>query len=193
MQRLLLFPVQFLYLFAPLLLAAAWSGLVMRLDWFKDLRVPLDGGLSFRGSRVFGDSKTWRGVFVAITGCIAGATLQKYVIGAHASAIALLDYSRLNVLAFGTAMGASAMLGELPNSFVKRRLGIAPGHTSVGPLAVVFYVWDQVDLLMFSWPVLCLWLRPDLGLVVTSIAVTLLLHPLTSLIGFAVGARTSAR
>lgn len=90
-------------------------------------------------------------------------------------------------------MGAAAMLGELPNSFVKRQLGIAPGKTTVGPLSVIFYVWDQVDLLSFTWPVLTLWMDPTPDLVLTSIAIALLLHPLTSLIGHLMGARRTAR
>jgi hypothetical protein len=58
---------------------------------------------------------------------------------------------------------------------------------------VIFYVWDQVDLLSFTWLVLSLWLEPTLALITTSIAIALLLHPLTSRIGYAMGARRSAR
>jgi hypothetical protein len=185
--------VQFVYLFAPLLLAAAISGLVLRYDWFAALRKPIDAGLSYRGRRLFGDSKTWRGVFVAVVGCSVGAAIQKYLLVDVARSIALVAYERLNVVAFGLAMGCGAMLGELPNSFVKRRVGIAPGKTTSGPLAFVFYVWDQLDLLCFSWPLLRPWIVPDLRLVLTSVAVTLALHPLSSLIGYVIGARKTAR
>lgn len=184
---------EFLYLFAPLLFAAALSGLVMRFDWFPSLRRPLDAGCRWRGKRLFGDSKTWRGVVVAMVGCIAGTAIQKFLVGSQAQSIARIDYGQLDVLVFGSVMGASAMAGELPNSFVKRRLGIAPGKTTHGWLSVVFYVWDQIDLLMFSWAALSCWVRLDFTLVATSVAVTLLLHPLSSLIGYAVGARRSAR
>ena len=90
-------------------------------------------------------------------------------------------------------MGVTAMLGELPNSFVKRRLDIAPGKTTSGVLAVLFYVWDQIDLLMFSLPALAGWARVDIALVCTGVVVTLALHPLTSLIGYLIGARRTAR
>lgn len=192
MQALLL-SVQIVYLFAPLLLAAAISGLVLRYDWLAPLRKPIDAGLSYRGRRLFGDSKTWRGVFVAIVGCIAGAAIQKYLLVDVARSLALVAYERLNVVAFGLAMGSGAMLGELPNSFVKRRLGIAPGKTTRGPLAFLFYVWDQIDLLCFSWPLLSFWIAPDFCRVLTSIVVTLAVHPLSSLIGYLIGARKSAR
>ncbi len=182
-----------LYLFAPLLLSAASAAVVMRLDLFAWLKRPIDGGASFRGRRVFGDGKTWRGVALAVVGCVLGAAVQKYAIGERAGALALVDYSRLNFVPFGVAMGGGAMLGELPNSFVKRRLGIAPGGVPRGPLAVLFYVWDQVDLLTTSWPLLAIWMRPTVSLVATSVALALTIHPLVALVGYAVGARRTWR
>lgn len=193
MKHWLLLAAEFFYLYSPLLLSAAISGLVMRQNWLAFARRPIDAGRSWRGNRLFGDSKTWRGVLVAVVGCIIGVAIQKHLIGEHARSIARVDYARLDVLAFATTMGVTAMLGELPNSFVKRRLHIAPGHTTQGWLAVVFYVWDQVDLLMFSLPALSIWARIDAELVVTAFAVTLILHPTTSLIGYLIGARRSAR
>lgn len=193
MRAILQAAAEVLYLFAPLLLSAALSGLVLRYEWFVWLRKPLDAKRSWRGKRIFGDSKTWRGVVTAVVGCIIGAAIQKYLVGDLARSVARLNYTTLNVWVYGSALGVSAMLGELPNSFVKRRLGIKPGGTTRGALSIVFYIWDQLDLLMFSWPVLCIWLEPDFTLIATSVGVTLALHPLTSLIGFAIGARRSAR
>lgn len=185
--------VQVLYLFAPLLLASALSGLVLRLDLAPALRRPIDGHRTFRGRRLFGDSKTWRGVVVAVVGCIAGVALQSALIGDRAGAIALVDYRAIDPWGFGAAMGAGAMAGELPNSFTKRQLGIPPGKTTRGPLRAVFYVWDQVDLLTAAWPAIAWWVRPDAATVVASFALALLVHPLVSLIGYAIGARRTAR
>lgn len=182
-----------LYLFAPLLLSAACSAVVMRFDWIAHWRRPIDAGCTWRGKRVFGDSKTWRGVLVAVLGCIAGVAAQKYLVGVRALGIARVDYASTDVVVFGAVMGASAMAGELPNSFVKRRLGIAPGGTACGWLSFVFYAWDQIDLLTLCWPAIASWVRIDAGIIVASFAVTLLLHPLTSLLGYAFGARKSAR
>lgn len=66
-----------LYLFSPLLLAAVLAGIVQRFDVWTILKRPIDGGMSFRRRRVFGDNKTWRGVTCAIVGCIATVTVQK--------------------------------------------------------------------------------------------------------------------
>lgn len=173
-----------MYLFTPLLVAALLSAVVLKLDLWRSLRVPIDGGRCFRGKRIFGDSKTWRGVVVAVVGCSAGVLVQKYGLG---------SYQHVSGAGVALAMSLGAMAGELPNSFVKRQLGIAPGKTTTGPLAVVFYVWDQVDVLFGAWPLLALVIPVHGDVVVASFVLVLVLHPVVSLIGYLVGARKSAR
>lgn len=182
-----------LYLFSPLLVSAALSGVVLRGGLFRALAAPIDGTLTVRGRRLFGDSKTWRGVVTAVVGCVATVWMQRALASTVPRELALADYESLSPLAFGAAMGAGAMLGELPNSFVKRQLGIAPGKTTKGAMAVVFYLWDQVDLLTGAWPLVACWVRPSLGVVIASFALTLALHPLVALVGYGVGARKTAR
>lgn len=190
---MILAAAQSLYLFAPLLLAAALAAVIQSRDLWPCLKRPIDAGKTFLGKRWFGDSKTWRGVAIAVVGSITGIALQKHAVGAGAGQLAIVDYGELDVLAFGGAMGAGAMLGELPNSFAKRRLGIAPGKTTRGPLAVVFYIWDQIDVLTSAWPAIWTWVRPSAQVVGASFAVALLLHPGLSLLGYLLGARKSAR
>lgn len=184
---------QALYLFSPLLVASAFSAVILRFDLWSRLKRPIDGGLTFRGRRLFGDSKTWRGVVVAVVGCIATACIQKYLLRGRPEKLALLDYGATNPFVLGAVMGVAAMVGELPNSFVKRQLGILPGKTTRGPLSVLFYVWDQVDLLTTAWPAMSFWFHPTARVVAMSFVVALGLHPLVSAIGYVVGARRSAR
>jgi hypothetical protein len=47
--------------------------------------------------------------------------------------------------AFSASLGAVWMLGELPNSFAKRRLGIPPGQNGKGIFALVQYLADTFD------------------------------------------------
>lgn len=185
---------QALYLFSPLLVSAAMSAFVHRYNLVASLRVPIDGGRTLRGKRLFGESKTWRGVAIAVAGSIVTVALQKHILVAAAESLAVLDYTQVSPVVLGTAMGAAAMAGELPNSFLKRRLGIAPGTTADRPaLQAAFWVWDQVDLLTLTWPALLPWVHPTLGLVAASFALALTLHPLVALVGFLVGARKTAR
>jgi hypothetical protein len=55
---------------------------------------------------------------------------------------------------FVIVVGMAAMLSELLNSFFKRRLNVAPDAASYGLAGVVFYVLDQVDMLIGVWAVL---------------------------------------
>jgi hypothetical protein len=186
--------VQALYLFLPLLVSVALSAVVHKYDLFQWLKVPIDGGLELGGKRLFGKSKTWRGVAIALVGSVCGVALQRYALEGFARSIAVVDYARTNVLALGTTMGAAAMAGELPNSAVKRRLGIEPGATTRRPLLrAVFWTWDQVDLLLLTWPAITPWVEPTASLVAASFVLALVIHPALAWIGHAIGARTSAR
>ncbi|MEZ5319932.1 MAG: CDP-archaeol synthase [Vicinamibacterales bacterium] len=119
---------------------AAW----LASPWRRDLAVPLDGGATFRGRRVLGDHKTVRGclVMVPATG-LAFAGLHEAV-GTPAT-IGLWPGSAGTYLAWGLAAGVGFMAGELPNSFVKRQLGIAPGAAGSGGLRWVFLAADRLD------------------------------------------------
>ena len=48
-------------------------------------------------------------------------------------------------------LGIGMTFGELPNSFLKRQLEIPPGRKKKGPLGILFFVFDQVDLIIGIW------------------------------------------
>lgn len=76
---------------------------------------PVDGGLILPdGARLFGRSKTVRGILLAVVVTTAGASL----VG--------LDWR------IGALIGAAAMVGDLFSSFVKRRLRMAPSSRATG-------------------------------------------------------------
>jgi CDP-2,3-bis-(O-geranylgeranyl)-sn-glycerol synthase len=166
---------------------------VLRYNLWACLKRPIDGGATFRGRRLFGANKTWRGVVCAVAGCLATVAVQTYVVGDRAGSIAVLPYSKVNVVLLGLALGGGATLGELPNSFVKRQLGIPPGASAWGWQALLFYVWDQVDLLIPTWPLLLVWIRPGWHLVLMSFALALIVHQCVSVVGYLIGARRTAR
>lgn len=185
--------LQALYLFAPLLVSAALAGMALRFDWLPDLNRPIDGRMTLGGRRLFGDGKTWRGIVLAVGGSCLAVAVQRALQGEVARALQIVDYTTVSPIGLGTSLGLGAILGELPNSFVKRRLGIPRGETAHGALGVVFYVWDQVDTLIGAWPLLCIWLTPSVPLVIMSFVLTLGLHPLIAWLGYLVGARRTAR
>jgi hypothetical protein len=125
-----------LYLIAPVVGAGIVHAVVIERDLLRGLARPLDGG---RG--ILGANKTWRGVVVMLAGSTAFVALQRAV---DVGTLALVDYSGPLTLLLGPALGAGYSLAELPNSFVKRRLGVQPGGR-VRRFAPLQYVADQGD------------------------------------------------
>lgn len=104
---------------------------------------PLDGGLHWRGRRLFGANKTFRGFVVMVPACAAAFAL----LGSAAPGFAgLWDLSPLWYAALGALAGFGFMAGELPNSFVKRQFDIAPGCASREHAASILqFLVDRLD------------------------------------------------
>jgi CDP-2,3-bis-(O-geranylgeranyl)-sn-glycerol synthase len=183
------------YLLAPLLGGAVVHGVCMRQGWLAFLARPMDFGRTWRGRAIFGHSKTFRGPLLVAAGSAAVYALQRQVLhGVPAFAsIELVDYAQLPGVWFAALAGAVGELGELPNSFVKRRLGIAPGDTARGARSVLFYLWDQVDVVLGYWLVWA-WVVPATPLrLAASLLVAGAIHPLLTFAGYLLGMRPTAR
>lgn len=183
------------YLLLPLLGGAIVHGVCMRFDWLAFLKRPIDGGRTLRGRRWFGHSKTWRGPILVGVGAALVWTLQQHVLHALPAfaALELTDYAALPGTWFAALAGFVAELGELPNSFVKRQLGIAPGTTARGTLSVLFYVWDQIDVVLGYWLVLGFVVAEALLPFAVSLGLGTATHPLLTLIGYGLRMRKTAR
>jgi CDP-2,3-bis-(O-geranylgeranyl)-sn-glycerol synthase len=76
---------------------------------------PVDGGrLFFDHKPLLGSSKTWRGVLVAVVGCIVAALLFGFP------------------WHMGLTFGAASMAGDFLSSFTKRRLNIRASGMALG-------------------------------------------------------------
>jgi hypothetical protein len=123
---------------------SAWLG----SRWSSSLMIPLDGGLKIRGRRLFGENKTVRGFVVMIPAAAVAffAVFSILAIAQPTVADALWPLSRFGYLSLGAWAGFGFMAGELPNSFVKRQLDIAPGKPPRSRLgAAVSFVVDRLD------------------------------------------------
>lgn len=184
------------WLLLPLLGGALLHGLCMKYGWLAWLARPIDGGRALGKRPLFGHSKTWRGPATVAAGASVVWVLQRHVLHEldAVAAIELVDFAALPGWWFGAALGAVAELAELPNSFVKRRLGIEPGQTARGRVGgLVFYLWDQLDLLVGYWLVLSLVVPATPLRVLVSVAAVGAIHPLLTLAGYLLGMRPSAR
>ena len=107
---------------------------VVKLDLLAQLKKPIS-------LRLFGRNKTWRGVFVMPILTIIGLWLA-----------ILVDKSlnhnylvNLNLWIGGITLGLFYILGELPNSYWKRRKGISEGKLPSGKVKILHIIVDQAD------------------------------------------------
>ena len=129
--------------------------------------VPLDGGRVLGGRRIFGDHKTVRGLLVMVpaTGVSFALLAALLAAGPGIAASGLWPLSPAAYSLLGTWAALGFMAGELPNSFIKRRLGIPPGAAARGRrLRAVCLVADRLDssvgmllalalVVPVSWPI----------------------------------------
>lgn len=183
------------YLFSPLLIGLTVHGFSIKYRWFSSLVRPIDGGKTFRGKRIFGENKTYRGIVMTGLGTALGFTLQAVVFHRWETfqKLELLDYSGAGIVFLGLLTGAVAMLGELPNSFIKRQIDIAPGATTGGVLNLLFYILDQIDYLPGVWIVFSFFTNVTLQRVIFSAVFLFITHQIISLLGFWLGMRKTAR
>ena len=173
--------LQLLWLAVPVIISGLVHLAVMKLDLFPGLRaLPIDGGATFRGRRVFGDNKTWRGAVVTIGTVTASAWALAWLNDCCFHLPALAPFAELHPVAWGFLLGTGYIAGELPNSFAKRQIGIGPGQSGHGFAGRAFWVVDQLDslagMLLFVWPV---W-HPPARLVLLLVAVMLVAHPIAA-------------
>ena len=143
--------------------------LASKLPGLSEWNAPLDAGKTYRGKRIFGKNKTWRGL---ISGTIAGTVVAMVVYGTFTDL-------RIELILIGAAMSAGALIGDAVESFFKRQRGIQSGKA--------WFPFDQTDYiiggLLFTLPfgVLPLWL------LVWVFVMYFGLHLLSSYIGYLLG------
>lgn len=168
---------------APLLHAP-----ILYWDLLPGLAQPLDLGIAVGGAPLFGRTKTIRGVLAMTGGCL----LATFALSAVPSYWTRLPdpVKRLGPLRLGVRLGLGVSLGELPNSFAKRRLGIASGDRAPGAAKWLLAVTDQVDFLPAIWLALRpAWRVSPRDALRAAIAIALV-HLALNAVGWAAGIRS---
>jgi len=124
---------------APVLAAGLVHVAVLKADLLPRLAIPLDGGRN-----VLGSNKTLRGLILMPAATAAACRLQAALEQRY------LRLGELSVLktepwTAGAVLGTAYIAAELPNSLVKRRLGIPAGGHAPGVAGALQYVADQGD------------------------------------------------
>lgn len=146
---------------------------------------PIDFGKSWRGKRIFGAHKTWRGLLVGMLFATLTLWLQVLLVQ-HVSFIANLtnqvEYASLPVLVLGPLFGFGALAGDCIESFFKRQRGTAPGDG--------WFPFDQTDYIiggaLATMPFVQLTILEYVLLIVTWLVV----HVVASYIGYLLGVKS---
>lgn len=136
---------------APALFAAVLNMVWVKLPVLRLAAIPIDAGRRWRdGRRVLGDNKTWKGLIGlvglgAVCGVVWGAVVSHSPMAAYHLFHEVRPSSPAWDFVTGALLGLAYGLFELPNSFLKRRLGIPPGKKRPGRVGALFVVLDQID------------------------------------------------
>ena len=119
----------------PLIVGGVLHMIAVKADILSYFKTPIH-------HRWFGMNKTWRGFIVMPLATFPGVlAAQKLELLIDLNAPLLLNQS---TLLLSIVLGLGYCLAELPNSFMKRRLGIKEGQTSE-KFKWLFVVVDQAD------------------------------------------------
>ncbi|ADJ13604.1 CDP-2,3-bis-(O-geranylgeranyl)-sn-glycerol synthase [Halalkalicoccus jeotgali] len=144
---------------------------------------PIDGGRTWKGRRLLGDGKTWRGTIVGTLIGIGVAYLlnvfQPTAVSAFGVSVPTFPLAVMITLPLG------AMLGDMAASFIKRRTGRNRGAPLPGVDQLDFAVVALVltALVAFEW-VLAVFTLP---LLVVVFVVTPVLHVVTNVLAYLFG------
>ena len=150
---------------------------------------PVDFGKNWKGKRILGDGKTWRGFF---GGAFAGFALGLILIGISYifDKEGLWGYADLQTgICVVLSLSFGSLLGDMMGSFIKRRMGIDRGKKAP--------ILDQYDFLigaflftaLFNWN----WVYNTyvegyhIFALVFLLAITLILHRAMNIIGYKAG------
>lgn len=153
----------------PVLVPGIALIVTLRGGGFTRLRRPIDGGALWLGRPVLGANKTWYGLMLYPLG---GAVTAGALSWGRGAVDPVLHGARGSLV--GASVGAAYAVGELVNSFVKRRLGIAPGRMAAGGAARIQRSADLADGIVAACVVYVAWgvsLGIACGVLVTGIAI----------------------
>lgn len=142
----------------PPAIAAILHMVVVKINLFPALKYPLDCYKTINTKRLFGNSKTFRGVVFMIVFSIIASYFLFWLtnISYEINRLNIIDFGSYSPLIIGAAFGAGYVLAELPNSFFKRMIGIEEGKRGSfinvmidqadSPIGCMLAVWAFSDM-----------------------------------------------
>jgi CDP-2,3-bis-(O-geranylgeranyl)-sn-glycerol synthase len=150
---------------------------------------PIDQGRKFSdGRRILGEGKTYRGLATGVAcGMLVGAVqiLLAPYIAPHLDGVVHPEQLTTWTAIAAITMPIGALLGDIVKSFFKRRIGYERG--AMLPVA------DQLDFVAGAWLLTFIvdpsWMTANftLGIILTVLIITPVLHVATNVVGFKLG------
>lgn len=132
-----------LWFFLPAGIANAAPVFASRLPLLRNLSAPIDAGLTWRGKRLFGANKTWRGLLFGIFMAVIVVYIQQLLWQHNVITLfsdELMQYLVYSPVVLGFLFGFGALAGDFIESFAKRQAGIASGKS--------WFPFDQIDYVL---------------------------------------------
>ena len=146
---------------------------------------PLDHGMKYKGRRILGDHKTYRGLIAELLVGVLIVWLQYGMSGiSFFRDNSLLNYGNYRagkIVVLGLLLGGGAVAGDAVKSFFKRRRRIPPGSP--------WLPYDHIDYTIGSLIGLLFFYVPSLGHIAIILLVGPLLHFASNYIGYLIGIR----
>lgn len=165
-----------LYFFLPAYLANMAPVFAAKI-FGRHFAAPIDGGRNYRGKRIFGDHKTWRGLVAGIVLAILTVYIQRLLFERSLAfrQISMIDYAKHSVLILGFLFGFGALAGDAIKSFFKRQIGKEPGAAWPG--------FDQLDFVVGGLLAVAIVFPTPLIIVLILLIISPVLHLLVNIIG----------
>ena len=170
----------------------------VRLPVLDFMKRPMDRGLVCRdGKRLFGANKTWKGFF----GMIFLTALWMWIFGlidstfSRVHGISLFryeDFSTAEEWLYGAIWGFGYVLFELPNSFIKRRIGIPPGKNRAGLMGNLFKFIDQADSVLGCMILMLIFYVPSISDAAAIFIIGVAIHYLINILLYMAGLKQQA-
>lgn len=171
-----------LWFFLPAGVANVAPVFAAKVPRLKRYSAPLDFRWTFRGKRIFGDHKTWRGLAVGIIFGTLTLGVQQYLVGEFAwfeSFAGKVDYGALPTLLMGPLFAMGALGGDAIESFFKRQIGIEPGKG--------WFPFDQTDYIIGGAVATMPFVALSLWQYVWLVALWVVVHVVSTVIGYFLG------
>jgi CDP-2,3-bis-(O-geranylgeranyl)-sn-glycerol synthase len=168
-----------LWFFLPAGVANLTPVLVYKLPILRNWSAPIDFGHSWRGHRLLGANKTWRGIISGLIAATLAVWLQTTLLRHSSWLVGVsrpLDYMALPYFTLGFLLGLGALGGDALKSFFKRQLKVASGRS--------WFPFDQLDYVVGGLLLSALVVRLPAVIYAYIIVVYFALHLLFSYLGY---------